>query len=214
MPNKILPINGNSDERSRIAQTNANFAKLDNDTVTKAYTGPTGKDAFIEGALPGNLGSGILMNDLEGVPNIYLATTPAGQPVLKVAKSGKNATTGADTDLIFNSERNTFKIVGTNTVSLSWTTTATSQVFQTIVPHTLGYAPYVVGFMDDGFGAVAPLPLSQLAYDTGVGALVIAAQIRVVSNSTDIYFQAIVSSKITAPQTVSIKYYILAESVS
>lgn len=145
MPNTILPINGASDARAQLAQHNANFAKLDNDTITKAYKGPNGKDAVIEGQLPDNLGSGILMNDLTGNPVIYMATDPNGNPILKVAKAGQNATTATDANLIFSSSNNILRVAKTGSATLTRTGTGGRQWID--VTHGLGVIPAIIAYV-------------------------------------------------------------------
>lgn len=217
MPNKILPIDGSSDERARIAQTNANFAKLDADTITKAYKGPTGKDAVIEGQLPGDLGSGILMNDLNGVPNIYLATKPDGTPVLKVGKSGFDATTTSDRNLIFNSAQNIFKVAYTDSVTVpNPGAGAFTQSTVTVDTGVVSSTPLACTAFIQTSGYAYPLPYMFPAKNGTYGGFLWIYRCSTKVSSGQIQFRVDCDNfdVISGPGSATVKYYILQESAT
>lgn len=215
MPNTILPINPSSDARSQIAQTNANFAKLDNDTITKVYKGPTGKDAVIEGQLPNNLGSGILMNDLNGVPNIYMATDQNGQPILKVAKAGQDATTASGSGLIFNSSQNIFKIAATGDITISVTAPAsgTSQQFAGFYTHNRGTPPIALAFWESAFNTREMLPIYMQGFNSSLNAFTTVTQLRLITTPTDLQITVIATSN-TFSADYKFHWYILEETAA
>jgi hypothetical protein len=107
--------------------------------------------------------------DADGNKSFFIGYDPAlsTRPVIRVAKDGFDAQTGLDSNMIFNSEQNVFKIVKI----ISYTTPAVinfsnpgvgnfgsnTQVIATL-PHGLGYAPLIVPYMDLGGSGFAPLP--------------------------------------------------------
>lgn len=110
--------------------------------------------------------------DADGNKSFFLGYDPAlsTRPVIRVAKDGFDAQTGADSNMVFNSEQNVFKIVS----SLSYTTPSTitivgpgagnygstEQILVTL-PHGLGYAPVIVPYMDLAGAGYAPLPFTS-----------------------------------------------------
>lgn len=86
----------------------------------------------------------------------------AENPVLKIAKPGYDAKTGADADMIFNSQQNTFKIVDTGTIVIPSLTVAAgtvSGIASTVIEHNLGTTPICMGFMVDSYtGSRTQLP--------------------------------------------------------
>ncbi|MFE7720093.1 hypothetical protein ACFU44_13750 [Nocardia rhizosphaerihabitans] len=117
MPNVFNPMKSDTDLANLINQLNSNFAKLDNEAVTKVFYGPGQVPRLIDGRLPNELGYGMLVYDANGIPLIYIASDANGNPVLKVAPPGVDATTAPNSQLIFNSAQNVFKVI--------WSATAT-----------------------------------------------------------------------------------------
>jgi hypothetical protein len=118
MPNQFMPIGQGTSPEAATNQINQNFAKLDAEAVTKTFNGPNGTQAVIQGRLPNDLGYGMLLNDASGMPLIYMAVDQNGLPVMKVAKTGYDATTASDDQLVFNSAQNVFKVVDTGNLSM------------------------------------------------------------------------------------------------
>lgn len=211
MPNRFTPINTSSPTDKALNQINQNFARLDNESVTKVFSGQGGMKAVIQGRLPNDTGYGQTLYDNTGNAVIYMAVKN-GQPILKVAKAGKDAITGDDSDMIFNSSQNTFKIIQALTFPLNraagnlsisttipapvngaafqaWATVTNASPYLTYpVPH---YSPNGTGGMLWGIRAY---------YDPSVGS------IRFFHESYD-------ASVTSQTYTVNIKYYILQETV-
>ena len=104
--------------------------------------------------------------------SLYLGYDPtiSARPILRIAKEEKDALTGADSDLIFNSEQNVFKIVRTGQfrTSLTYTTPSpgagnfgTQTFIAATIPHGLGYIPAVIGFLNPSSQIYQPLPFTD-----------------------------------------------------
>jgi len=179
MPSRFAPLNGSSDTSSQIAQLNRNFAILDGETDTKVYNSTQGKAGLIEGMLPDNLGQGILINDTNANPIIYMARNASGNPVLKVAKTGKNATTAADSDLIFNSAQNVFKVA--NKITITPTVPAAGAVTTTTQAHGLPHIPAMIGYIIVS-GEYYALPFLSVLPATGV----VATSLQLSADATNV----------------------------
>jgi hypothetical protein len=191
---------------------NQNFAKLDAEAVTKVYSGPGG-NAVVEGRLPNDLGYGQILYDRSGKAAIYMAVDANGNPVFKVAKTDKDATTGTDSDLIFNSSQNTFKIALSGTTQLT-APNAIGGSTNVSVSFTLGTKPIVFAFASlTPTGTRFPLPLlqPQLAADPTPGLIAYQINYEVVTDVLTFYWRDI--SKATN-LTAYITYYILQETAS
>lgn len=155
MPNRFTPLNPNSDMSNMVNQINQNFAQLDNENVTKVFKGANSDNKLIEGRLPNSLGYGMILYDANGLPSIYMAVDNSGNPIMKVAKPGKDATTAGNSDLIFNSSQNVFKIISTGTLSMPSVPAATPGGSQTrtvdVSTDIVAGTPLIVmGFYSDG----------------------------------------------------------------
>jgi hypothetical protein len=69
----------------------------------------------------------------------------AGQVVVKIAKSGFDANSAGDSDLIFNSNQNVFKIVEKLSFAFSISSGAGGSTNTLIYTHNLGYEPLIFG---------------------------------------------------------------------
>lgn len=210
MPNRFTPINTSSPLPSALNQVNQNFAKLDNEGVTKVYNGPGGTKAVVQGRLPDDAGYGQALYDQNGNAVIYMAVKDDGNAVLKVAKTNKDAISGTGNDLIFNSGQNTFKIVASGSASLTSPNSAGSSLGVSVY-HGLGYAPIVMAFVKFSSGGTSfPIPYLGL-HLTGVDIGKVWYQISFEALGDYITFY---HRNVTAPvnQTVTITYYILQET--
>jgi len=204
MPNLFSPIQSGTNWEQALATINNNFAQLDNEAVTKTFNGPVGTPTFIQGKLPNNLGTGILMKDTTGAVSIAAYIDANNNPVLKVAKTGKDAVTGSNSDLVFNSAQDVFKIVATDTGTIP--SSGTSSSTKTIA-HGLSFTPIVMGTVQ--FGSSFNLcPSIGVSSSTGV----ITDMTFVSSDATNIYLTRIVPGGTVSSQ--SVKYYILQESTN
>jgi hypothetical protein len=222
MPNRFTFINSNSSTPALVNQINQNFAKLDNEGVTKAFSGANGK-SLIQGKLPGDLGHGQVLYDPSGKAAIYMAIDSTGKPVLKVAKDGKDATTDADADMVFNSAQNVLKVVGSGTVTTpafavngtagQWNASNPSQ--PTIVEHKLGFTPAVIAYTDFGAGqyGLMPATLTQIVSATAITFEFLSAT----ADSNFLYITDLVRSNGAVSTTAgnkAVKYYLLQETAA
>lgn len=72
MPNLFNPIDPSTSQSNAMAQINNNFAKLDQEVVTKVFRGESGDDVII-GKLPNGM-YGMLFY-LNGTPHIIITAT-------------------------------------------------------------------------------------------------------------------------------------------
>jgi hypothetical protein len=226
MPNRFTPINPGSDLSAIVNQINQNFAKLDGEAVTKVINGPNSTNRLIQGRLPGDLGYGTILYDALGNVSIYLATDADGNPVLKIAKEGKDATTGGNEDLVFNSSQNVLKVVATDTTTIPGFTIApaVNTGFRTATVTSPVPFAAVLAFMVDVSGNRSPVPGFRVfngfyAYGAGTSnAMPLNQWVTYNSTSTGVDF----TNNVTVPDTsvgmtvsaVNIKYYLLQETVT
>jgi hypothetical protein len=116
---------------------------------------------------------------------------------LKVSKPGIDVYTAPDSDLIFNSSQNVFKIVQSGTVDI---VTGAGEANDVTVTHNLGYAPVVIAYLQLTDGIITPIPQYVGSSYTWL-----------TSNPVNVKF---VYSATTpgATATWTIKYYFLQES--
>lgn len=165
----MIPLNTGNSTGQNYAQVNDLMRQFNNEKTAKTFRRSQGDNAIITGRLPDDLGYGTLLYDSDGNARIAMYIDEDGNPVFKVSEEGQDATTAADSDLIFNSAQNVFKIVtsGTVTQTLSNAANLVSAGKQSVtIAHNLGYVPafliYVTApstFMD---GAI----LFQLPHST------------------------------------------------
>lgn len=75
MPFRFVPIGSNASLVEALAVINANFAQLDQETVTKTFKQANG-NAIVEGKLPYDGGYGSLYYDSTGLPRLLVGITP------------------------------------------------------------------------------------------------------------------------------------------
>lgn len=108
----------------------------------------------------------IITTDIDGTPRVIMgatgidSATGATQYGLKVSKPGFDATTATDSELVFNSNQNVFKIV--RVVEFSYTMTAADLVANYVmltIPHGLDTIPQVTAsFTSQLDGSIRLLP--------------------------------------------------------
>ena len=149
----------------------------------------------------------------------------AGKFGLKVAKDGFNATTADDSELIFNSEQNTFKIAKIVEITVPGFTTSlfvtNTQIGSNTVsvPHGLDFTPIAFGFIPFGASYV-PLPYVDIEAG-GTGGGISGTTYRATANDTDVYLAVSTSAygpyfggaALTIP-TVTAKIYLLQETAN
>lgn len=221
MANRFTPIQPGTESNQQISIINKNFAELDKESVTKLYYNNDGNVGLITGLLPDDLGIGTLIKDSDGNNSIAMYVTNDGTPVMKVAKSGEDALTGTDSDLIFNSAQNVFKIAQTGTATITVPGTMLSlQVASTTVTHNLGFKPAIIAYITGGTawgtsaGQMLMMPFSSeyIVAGTFRGFFYTDAY----TTDTTAVFRHTNKTTVTDTTggTVDIKYYLLQETAN
>lgn len=144
-----------------------------------------------------------------------------GAMAVKVAKSGYDARTASDANLIFNSNQDTFKIATTVSYTFSFTASSYNAGTQYTIAHNLGYVPYMQGYailttVPESSTGTFPLPYIATVAQTPTipAAFLIGAIITVQGvDSTNIYVGVgIGSSGSTLAGTL--KFYVLQETAT
>lgn len=215
MPNRFVPLGPGSSFDEARAVLNANFGQLDLEAVTKVFNSPSGTPGFIQGKLPNDLGYGYLLYTPDGKVSIACYIDVDGNPILKIAKDGFDATTATNDELIFNSTQNVFKIVDTGTIPISHAHSANSAL-TTSQAHGQSGRPTIVCFANDlvapGVGGSPSYQMPFLYPAVSGGNLVISTLLQAYTDGTNltVYTWSANATTITA----NIKYYILQESAS
>jgi len=150
--------------------------------------------------------------DTNGVPRIFTGSNPSdGEFVMKISKPNIDVLTATDDKLIFNSNQNVFKIIKTDTVTITHPiNTATTTLS---VPNTLGFIPMFLAYATvDGGLSYDQLPLSSV--NSVAGSLTINRLIDMGIDINNLYFQIKTGSNNIAPYTANIKYYLLQETAN
>lgn len=146
----------------------------------------------------------ILVND--GTTNrVLVGALPDGTFGMKVSQAAYDVTAATDSQLIFNSSQNMFKIVATGTATIPTSGTSTASVS---VAHGLSYIPAFVAYVFiSATTSYNTIPLVNINTSTGV----ILSEYIGWSDATNINFQVIVPGG-TVPSTTPVKYYLLQET--
>lgn len=216
MANVFQPVGKGTSDSGRWAQANKNFAQLDREAVTKVFKNILGNEGTVIGQLPNDLGTGFIMNSLDGVPLIYAAVDNDGQPILKVAKTGHDATSASDENLVFNSAQNVLKVIKTDTVNLPALGAAGSSGDTSTITVNTGVSstkPYTyLAYMTNDSGGYIQLPFFALNYSgffqetRSCDAAVSGGQVQL-----RIYSQNFTGFSTPAR---TLKYYLLSESIT
>lgn len=150
--------------------------------------------------------------------NMFFGYNPAlnaTRPVLRVAKDGFDATTADSSNLIFNSEQNVLKIVGSGTSTI--TKSANTAFNASSISHGLNFIPAVIAFVfDSSSGTYQPVQYSLVDQSSGATAVLVSYII----NSSVLQFTVTTPSYSGAGgpygQVISytIKYYLLQETAT
>jgi hypothetical protein len=213
MPYRFVPIGSTTSFQDALPVINNNFAQLDGEAVTKTFNGANGQPSFILGQLPGSLGEGLVMKDKDGNVSIAAYIDADDKPILKVAGVGKDAITGSDEDMIFNSAQDIFKIVKTDTVTLH---RAVNNMTGTLsVAHGLGYEPIAIAYallsgtyLPLPWLSTTPLGIGSMGIDKDIGFSVDATNLNLFTDVDDggIWFGT--------AESFSVKYYLLQETAN
>lgn len=168
--------------------------------------------------------------DTSGIPNVILGKRPlSGLRGLYVSRSGIDVTLAADSQLLFNSDQDIFKIVFEGTTTIPTMNLSSQVVWQTItIPHGLNFIPIMdiyaqVNYLTWPNGvsagsttvpAYVPLPyngngVGNISYDYYIDAAITSTNIYI----TYYYSAGTTSGPIIFPET-PIKYYLLQETSS
>lgn len=209
MPNAYQPVSSGSSLEQAIAMFNNNFAKLDNEAVTKVFRGAGGINTFTLGQIK-DVGVGLILRDQDDLPRIVCYIDSSGTPILKVSKDGYDATTTGDENLIFNSAQNVFKIADKLTTTLTGLAALGPGDASTTITHGLGYSPVIVGYLEiPGFGNY-PVPFMNVT--AGVVQTTVA-----ISEITTTTFKVKMSTSTAAPAGFGawpFTYYLLQETAN
>lgn len=154
------------------------------------------------------------MNDPNNVPRMIIDAPNAD---IKISQAGVNVYTASDSQLIFNSNQNIYKIVltGTNTLVNDGSTETTLTI-----PHNLGFTPIAQCFLNDtiisGVGTDLSLPLPTYTQVSigGVtaGVVTFSAYLSFATDSTNLY--VLLFNATGSPVSYNITYYLLQEAGS
>lgn len=92
MPNAFTPINPGTPYEYSLRSINANFARLDRETVAKAFNGPNGKPVLVQGKLDKGF-YGTAYYDQAGNCVKLEGTDPNGVFIELTVKDGEDAYT-------------------------------------------------------------------------------------------------------------------------
>lgn len=170
-----------------------------------------------------------IFNDDTGTRRVMLGRGSGGFYGLKVSQEGIDVYDASDSQLVFNSNNNVFKIVSSGTLNvpemsttLFSTNTYTASVQSQFVDHNLGYTPAVIGFITNSSQSVfLPMPYVNIA-SGGTGGGIGVYDWRLVVTNTQVYalggateYGGAFSGGTNANKEAKIiKYYLLQETAN
>lgn len=138
---------------------------------------------------------------------------------LKVAKDGYDVLTAADSELVFNSEQNVFKIVQTGTASMPALSTGIpgagnflSAYGSKVISHNLGYKPAILAYLSFDNTYYQALPYNIHA---GTGGSAYWLTVNVLTTDSTVFFEQYITAYGPAGSgwgTYTVKYYLLQET--
>ena len=200
---KIDSLTKHINEQSRI---------ISNEDRTKIIKSDSGIETVTLGQLPTG-GNGLLIKDSDNVNRALFGEYPDGDIAVKVSKPGKNVATAADDELIFNSNQNVLKVVGTGSASLDATSGGGWYTYP-VITHGLGFLPMVLGSCNSpafGSNQWAMLPYTQIIGGTDY---VINAQILSITENTLQFGVELGDLASGSFGTWNFKYYLLQETAN
>lgn len=147
-----------------------------------------------------------------------------GEPIIKISEEGVSVLDADDDQLIFNSNNNLFKIIDTNTDSVTVPNPMSAgQIVTKTIPHNLGFVPsfIVYGNIPTGGGYVGAGQLTNLpahlygSIGSSFGQIVAVMQAR--ADETNLYVDVINPGALSVPNLGTpwtFKYYILQETAN
>jgi hypothetical protein len=202
----VTPIDNPNDSRVLARQIVSSNARGEQQLGSPNIVSDSGnarirvKDATTNRVLMGSIGS-----------DPSSATNPWG---LKVSKAGFDVVTATDSQLIFNSQQNAFKIVATSTkvVTAAFSGAAPYTAQQTVA-HGLSFAPFVVASVTPWFGPGYALPCPYDAMTVDATVMHPAVHAEVAADATLVYFNVITDRPLW-DGIYTFRYYILQETAN
>jgi hypothetical protein len=139
--------------------------------------------------------------------NLFFGYDPdiSSRPVLRISKDGEDAMTGENSDLIFNSDQNVFKIVAIGNTSIDATNASAGVPIINTIPHGFAFIPIPMAFAFVS-GAYFPLPTTFGPPSTG-------SWMTLKVDSTNLYVNFFPVAT-TNYGILDFKYYLLQETVN
>lgn len=149
----------------------------------------------------------IIVND--GTTNrIVIGQRSNGTYGIKVAQSGKDALTGADSDMVMNSDFNMFKIIGKGTGTV---TVAGGEERTTTIAHGMGFAPACVAYVSTSFAPGSYYPCPTATINTGTLAFDNFAKVNTNTTNVVLYVGSFAPA---TDGTYTFRYYLMQETAS
>lgn len=137
---------------------------------------------------------------------------------LKVAKPGFDVYSATNSQLIFNSGQNTFKIIGSGSTTVTATTGAAADTsFQVDVPHGLSFRPAVLAFVTTPAGvggSLEQIPYYFHLYDVASTSFQVRAMARIYIDDTNVSFYVRTNNGAPYAGSWVFKYYLLQETAN
>lgn len=130
---------------------------------------------------------------------------------LKVSKPGKDVLTAVDADLIFNSQNNAFKIISSDTLSI--TAPGSVNTATVTIVHNLGFVPAFLAYLLFG-GVYYQLPFTAYSDYSGVAANSWIPTFWMNGTADSTNFKVTVGSNGFTGGVYSVKYYLLQETAN
>lgn len=112
-----------------------------------AYYDSTGNLVVQEGLLPDGA-TGIRIVDRNQIGLALFARDKYGDTSLKIAQANTEVATASDSQLVFDSRRNLFKIITTATATFNVSSLTSGSTSSSVVPHGLNTVPAVIAFVN------------------------------------------------------------------
>lgn len=191
-------------------------------------TAITNKQDGSSGAYVSTKDATVKVND--GTDNrVVMGLLPDGSYGLKVSSEGTDVLSAADSELIFNSGQNVFKIVATGTATIPAVTMSTSATANgqssVVIAHGQSSVPAVLSYIIDRSGKYQQIPYSDadqlgwFALAGGGAAIYFASYIYAQTDATNVTFTHYATninkgtSGDSRPAT-TVRYYILQETAN
>lgn len=167
--------------------------------------------------------NGRILLQKNGVYKMLIGADDQGNETVKIARDGIDVFSASDSDLIFNSSNNIFKIVRTDTTSYVGSSSISASDTDTkTIPHNLGYtpalviyvdAPAIIGFM--GGGGITSMPITYVLPGASQSNPLFTIRARVDNDNIYIDFICFVgTSNDYSTYTWNFKYYLLQETAN